>query len=339
MNESATNQPKPVASESSVAVLQGFLLFATWTLSVSVVVTWWGASPAWAVWWGMVVVMGYSALLGLEFMLASLHHGADPVPRADWPSVMRAWWHETWAAAAVFGWRQPFDWRKWPDTVTMAESGGRAVPSVELPAIVFIHGFVCNRGFWHPWMRVLRARGQAYVSMNLEPVMASIDEWVGQVEAAVGQVEAAQAEGGGAKPVFICHSMGGLVARAWMAAAPHNSGRVHRVITIGTPHHGTWLARWSHTACGRQMRIGSEWLASLERREAAWKDKRAPITCWYSNTDNIVFPPTTATLVGADNRLIQRAGHVSLAFHPTVMRESLSMLASGASSAMLRTSA
>jgi triacylglycerol lipase len=205
--------------------------------------------------------------------------------------------------------------------------------------VVFIHGLFCNRGFWHPWMRMLHSQGIPYLSVNLEPVMGGIDGFVAQLEEAVSQLEAV-AEGATAlPPVLVCHSMGGLVARAWLASATTNRQRIHHIITVGTPHQGTWLARWSHIASGRQMRIGSEWLASLKTKETSSLAQPAPFTCWYSNADNIVFPPTTATLPGADNRLVLHTGHVALAFHPTVMRESLTMMESGASSPMLRTDA
>jgi triacylglycerol esterase/lipase EstA (alpha/beta hydrolase family) len=134
--------------------------------------------------------------------------------------------------------------------------------------------------------------------------------------------------------------MGGLVARAWLALDSGNSARVHRVITIGTPHRGTWLARFSHLPNGRQMRQNGDWLTQLAAREHAAHHEGGPyerFTCWYSNADNIVFPASTATLPGADNRLVPGSAHVALAFHPRVMRESLAMVAPGASSPMDRT--
>jgi hypothetical protein len=39
-------------------------------------------------------------------------------------------------------------------------------------------------------------------------------------------------------------------------------------------------------------------------------------TCYYSSCDNIVFPVSTATLPGADNRYVNGVAHVHLAFQP-----------------------
>ena len=140
--------------------------------------------------------------------------------------------------------------------------------------------------------------------------------------------------------MLVCHSMGGLAARAWLAATPGARSRVHRVITIGSPHHGTWLGQFSHVPNGQQMRRNHAWLITLAAQERAASD--APyehFTCWYSNADNIVFPASTAMLPGADNRHVPGVAHVALAFHPRVMRESLAVLASADKSPAERTAA
>jgi triacylglycerol esterase/lipase EstA (alpha/beta hydrolase family) len=133
--------------------------------------------------------------------------------------------------------------------------------------------------------------------------------------------------------------MGGLAARAWLAAHQEHRSRVQGIITIGSPHHGTWLARWSHLPNGRQMQQDSPWLIALARREREQAGDHAyrNFLCWYTPTDNIVFPASTATLPGADNRTVGGAAHVDLAFHPRVMTESLAMFASAGNSPWERT--
>jgi triacylglycerol esterase/lipase EstA (alpha/beta hydrolase family) len=185
--------------------------------------------------------------------------------------------------------------------------------------MVLIHGFICNRGLWTPWLKELRQRGVPFVAVNLEPAFGSIDEYPPIIEAAVERV----AQATGMPPVLVCHSMGGIAARAWLRATD-GADRVHHVITIGSPHHGTWLARYSHLSNGRQMRIDSQWLAQLGLPS---ETERARFTCWYSNCDNMVFPVTTATLPGADNRLVRGRAHVELAFDPQVMADSLARVA------------
>jgi triacylglycerol esterase/lipase EstA (alpha/beta hydrolase family) len=104
--------------------------------------------------------------------------------------------------------------------------------------------------------------------------------------------------------------MGGLALRAWWAADGRDE-RLHHAITLGSPHHGTWLARFAMTRNARQMQQLSRWLQTLAPRETA--ARRARFTCFYSHCDNIVFPPSTATLPGADNRHVPGHAHVHLA--------------------------
>jgi pimeloyl-ACP methyl ester carboxylesterase len=313
---------------STLARLQQLLVLSALGLALAWGLAVWGDSPLMALGGGALLLFGYALVLALEFVVVARVNRGDSVPAANAATLLHAWWQEVRVAPGVFAWRQPFRWQKWPDANERSDDTAKA------PAVVFVHGFVCNRGFWLPWMRTLRALGIPYTSVNLEPVFGSILAYVPLIEEAVRRAEALS----GQRPVMICHSMGGLAARAWWSATPDAAQRVQRVITIGTPHHGTWLGQFSHVPNGQQMRRNHAWLAALAERERAQND--APyerFTCWYSNADNIVFPASTALLEGADNRHVPGVAHVALGFHPRVMRESLAIVASGAKSPAERT--
>lgn len=276
----------------------------------------------------LMILLGYTVVLALEFVAVARVSRGDRVAAASATVLFLAWWKEVRVAPQVFCWRQPFRWRTLPDTQHPLPG------STNRPAAVFVHGFVCNRGFWLPWMRALRVQGIPYTSVNLEPVFGSIADYIPGLEEAICRAERLT----GIAPVLICHSMGGLAARAWLADAPRAAQRVQRVITIGTPHHGTWISQFSHVPNGQQMRLNHEWLTTLATAEtavAALPYQR--FVCWYSNADNIVLPASSAMLQGADNRHVPGVAHVALAFHPTVMRESLAMIASASSSPAART--
>ena len=229
--------------------------------------------------------------------------------------MLRAWWVESHIAVWVFAWLQPFAWRRWPDTAF--PSAGTSAQR----AVVLVHGFVCNRGLWTPWLRELRRREVPYATVNLEPVFGSIDDYAPLIEDAVSRATAAT----GQPPLLVGHSMGGLAIRAWLRASGGAAvQRVHHIVTLGTPHHGTWLARFSHLTNGQQMRVAGPWLRQLQADEAT--SACPQFTCWYSNADNIVFPASTATLPGADNRHIAGVPHVAMAFHPKVMADTLKLL-------------
>lgn len=275
----------------------------------------WSATVAFA---GLMFILTAHALvLAFEFTAVYWVNRTDTVPRATKWMLARAWWAEVRVAPAVFAWRQPFKWRSSPDPeAPPAIDGGER-------AAVFVHGFVCNRGLWLPWLHEMKRQGWVYSTVNLEPVFGSIDDYVPIIEDAVRCAQTLT----GRPPVIICHSMGGLAVRAWLASAPENSDRVHRIATIGSPHHGTWLGQFSLSANGQQMRLKGDWLNALADREyALHADPYRKFVCWYSNADNIVFPASTAMLPGADNRHVPGAAHVALTFHPEVMTTSLGML-------------
>jgi triacylglycerol lipase len=316
--------PHPT-SRSALADLQRVLVFGGVSALLGAAMLWGRGHTAWALMVAVVVLFGHAWVLGLEFALAAWVNRREVAATTKPSAWVRAWWREVCVAPQVFAWRQPFRWQTLPDSAAPQKGA----------AVVLVHGFVCNRGFWLPWLRALRERGTAYATVSLEPVFGSIDSYVPQIEAAVRRAEWL----GEDKPVLVCHSMGGLAARAWLAADPGHAARVQRVITIGSPHRGTWIGRFSRVANGRQMRVDCDWLCQLAARERELRGESPyeRFVCWYADTDNIVFPAPTATLPGADNRLVPGAAHVDLAFHPRVMGESLAMLASAGNSPSERT--
>jgi pimeloyl-ACP methyl ester carboxylesterase len=272
-----------------------------------------GSSPALAVAGFFAIALGYTGFLAIEFLLLRYVNKTDPAPQPTWGELLRAWLGETLTAPRVFCWRQPFRMNVVPDRIS-PEAGvqGRR-------GVVFVHGFFCNRGLWSPWLSRVQASGRAFIAVNLEPLFGSIDDYAPQIDDAVRRVT----EATGMAPLLVCHSMGGLAARAWLKQMKAEA-RVHHVVTIGTPHRGTWLARFGHGHNGRQMRLLSDWQAQLDHEMPV--DRHSLFTCWYSNCDNIVFPTSTATLMGADNRLIRGAAHVQMAFLPEVMNATLALL-------------
>ncbi len=299
-----------IARLQKITVFGYLALLAVWLLlvwpSITLFVT------------GVLALAVLSAFyLGLLFLLIHYWNRTDPAPRATWVELGKAWLREARAAQRVFMWWQPFRHLSIPDHLTDIDPNKRGV--------VFIHGFMCNRGFWMPWMRTLQAQQRAFVSVSLEPIFGSIDEYPQTVEDAIAKVTAAT----GQAPTLICHSMGGLAARAWLRSASNADARVHRVITIGTPHSGTQLSLEVAMFIGKhvntvQMRRLGDWVTALAKTESP--ERRAKFVCWYASCDNIVAPTSTAMLDGADNRLVKAQGHVSMAFDARVMNESLALL-------------
>ncbi len=261
---------------------------------------------------GVIVIgLSYALFIAFEFVLLMTMDQDDSALRPGIGQVLRAWAGEVFFTPLVFFWRQPFRSHREPNHLPRRTSPCRGV--------LFVHGFFCNRGLWNPWMHDLRTAGVPFLAITLEPPFGSIDAYVSTIEGGMARLEAST----GAPPIVVAHSMGGLAFRAWLAGQP-SMERVHRFISIASPHHGTWLARFAVSANGRQMRLDSRWLAALAERERL-ADRRRQI-CYYGRCDNIVFPVSSAILPGADNRELGATAHVQMAYHPTVRSEVMSML-------------
>lgn len=299
-------------SRSSLARLLQIACLSHLAIALAWLAWRWDTSTLQAFGGAALILFVVPAVLAIELVIVSRIGHSHAVPRPRATQLVAAWLSESAHFFRTFYWRQPFRWRRVPDNLDDACAGRTG--------IVFVHGFMCNRGFWNAWMQDLRERGHAFVAVNLEPVFASITEYAPAIDEAVARVTRLT----GRPPVLVCHSMGGLAARAWWRTAGGRQ-RIAHLVTIGTPHGGTWLARFSRRINGRQMQLDSQWV-----RQLAVDEERLPLpptTCWFSNCDNVVFPSSTATLPAADNRFVAGEAHVALAFHPQVRQACLELIA------------
>ena len=185
---------------------------------------------------------------------------------------------------------------------------GMITASKQLP-VLFVHGYVCNKGIWAPMLGYLWRRGLSNLfTMDLETPFGDIEDYAKAVAARVERI----CEGTrSSKVILVGHSMGGLVARAYIE---HLGGekRVAKLISIGVPHHGTRLARVAPGINASQMRLNSAWLDELNRDE----NVRSGIehVNIYSVHDNVVVPQTSAEFGMAHNVPLKGKGHFGLVF-------------------------
>ena len=172
--------------------------------------------------------------------------------------------------------------------------------------IVLVHGVMVNDGVWFTMRRYLarQAVGAVY-TINYGPPYGDIEHFAAQLGAKIESVCAAT---GAARVLLACHSMGGLVARAYLRQ--RGPARVERIITIGTPHHGSVFARGVVGRCLAQMRPGNAWLAELNRDET--KPPPVPITSIWSRHDSLVAPQASGELACAENVAVIGVGHNAL---------------------------
>jgi triacylglycerol lipase len=156
---------------------------------------------------------------------------------------------------------------------------------------------------------------------------------------ALGQaVEAALARTGAESVDVVGYSAGGLVARLWVTDG--NTALVRRVLTLGSPHHGTSLADLAGDFAPGQCPLGCQQMASDSALLAGLNtgDETPEGPTWVSiwtTQDQTVTPPDSARLDGALNLPVQsvcagaRVGHGDLPRNPLVQQMVRAELAAG----------
>lgn len=274
----------------------------------SVAVAWW-LGAQWGLGPGAIVLVAAALFFAVPavmilstFAIAWPHRTVPPPPLRIGPlGAIRCVLYEIFSYAAVFVFLQPFPRLALPVESARAADGR--------PAVVLVHGYMSNAGVWAWVARYLIARGHAVHTVTLEPLFAQIEDYVAPLARRVNEVA-----GESGRVTLVGHSMGGLVCRAY--ARRVGGARIARIVTLGTPHHGSALAPIGHGADALDMRPVAEWLRGLAVSERSGLP--VPITSIYSCHDNFVAPQDSSVLAGAKNVPIGGLGHLSLLFSEQV---------------------
>lgn len=190
--------------------------------------------------------------------------------------------------------------------------------------ILLLHGMVDNRSIFSLLRRGLRRRGFGRVlTRNYSPVTNDVRAAAHDLAA---EVERICARTGYERVHVVGHSLGGLIARYYVQRLGGDA-RVHTLVTMGTPHSGTHLARLVSTELTRQLRPGSELLRELD---APVDRCRTRFIAYWSDLDQMVVPQRNGRLTHPDlhvrNHLVRGAGHMSLPVSSRLVHEISSAL-------------
>ena len=180
------------------------------------------------------------------------------------------------------------------------------VPQDEPGPVLLVPGYGGNGAALRTLGRQLTADGRDATVVRL-PGNGTGD--LADAAEALGEAaEAALARTGAESVDVVGYSAGGVVARLWVADG--GAGVARRVVTLGSPHHGTTLADLAGdlapdrcpVGC-RQLTTGSPLLASLN---AGDETPEGPtwVSIW-TEQDETVTPPDSARLEGALNVTVQ----------------------------------
>ena len=291
--------------------MTSFLLFIALVAGVAAYVAWalhWISHGA-AAWW--FVVGAPIAYFAPAFVLVTLWFALTwiwrtprpPETRLGFASTLRLYVTEIWTVAA-----------SWLLMVLHRFLIRDPVPAPAQRPVLLVHGVLVNDGVWLSLRRFMASNGgTAIYTINYGPPLADIEWFAEQLHTRIDEIRAAT---GAERVVLVAHSMGGLVARAYLRR--FGAGRVAKLITIGAPHHGSMLA-WSFPGtCLAQMRPGNTWLTDLNRDENSAAP--VPITSVWSRHDSMVAPQASSVLGNAENIALVGIAHNALLGEDRVMQ-------------------
>lgn len=179
--------------------------------------------------------------------------------------------------------------------------------------VVLVHGLAMNHTNWLWLGRGLARRGcaplYAFSFFSLGRMRRSAERLARFVEQ-VRRRESAEAVD------IVAHSLGGVVARYYLERLG-GAAHVGRLITIGTPHFGTKLARFgAFVPAALELRVDSSFLTEMGPPRL---NDGVRYTSVWSRADAMIEPPESASLheAGCD-RVFDDLGHLSLLLSPRV---------------------
>ena len=198
-----------------------------------------------------------------------------------------------------------------------APDGAAQLPTEAKPPVVLLHGFIDNRSVFVLLRRSLAQHGRQQVeSLNYSPLTCDIRIAAELLGRHIEQV----CERTGSRQVDVVgHSLGGLIARYYVQRLGGDS-RVRTLVTLGTPHSGTRVARLANAhPIVRQMRPGSPVLEELALPSPGC---RTHFVAFWSDLDHIMDPLDAACIEHPDltavNVRVSGVGHLALPVHPAV---------------------
>lgn len=184
--------------------------------------------------------------------------------------------------------------------------------------VLLVHGIGDNRSAFSLLRRTLRRRGFGRIStVNYSPLTSDIR----RAAADFGrQVERICAQTGYEQVFVVGHSLGGVIARYYVQCRGGDE-RVHTLVTLGSPHAGTQLARLAPLVkvC-RQLQPGSDLMTELA---GPAPDCRTRFVAVYSDRDEVVLPHRSARLEHPDLAVtplrVHGVGHLALLVNGSVL--------------------
>jgi pimeloyl-ACP methyl ester carboxylesterase len=183
------------------------------------------------------------------------------------------------------------------------------------PAVLLVHGLYHNHAAWLLFRRRLLRAGfphlRSFAYNSFGPAFQDLAERLVQA------VLALHAEAPERKVALIGHSLGGLLLRV-AASDPRLSGKIACLVTLGSPHRGSTLARLALGGLGRSLRPESGLFGELD---GVCGPRDLPRLALVSPVDNMVLPAANLEPPsGWERAAVPPMGHVAMLYRAAPAR-------------------